>query len=206
EKVQESARRASTEDLLNRVTVYRAGMEPEALAIIEAELLRRGVRTCDIEDYERAARESVLEDASGVGLRCSFCSAPAVRERWGWHRLWGTIPLSPRRYWYCREHDVPDPPQDPGGGSGTRSTGVSGPRRDGFFEEVPSAQAVFRLRFQKDRGHRPQGLVGPDHHRAGLPPALLAAGGHFHADQLVFLERLGRPRALAHTVDFHRHF
>src|SRR5262249_41534279 len=90
DKGQENARRASTEDLLNRVTVYRAGMEPEALAIIEAELLRRGVRTCDIEDYERAARESVLEDASGVGLRCSFCSAPAVRERWGWHRLWGT--------------------------------------------------------------------------------------------------------------------
>ena len=37
ERVWQNAREASTEDLLDRVTVYRAGMEPEALEIIEEE-------------------------------------------------------------------------------------------------------------------------------------------------------------------------
>ena len=38
ERVRKNAREATTEDLLNRVTVYRGDMEPEALKIIEAEL------------------------------------------------------------------------------------------------------------------------------------------------------------------------
>ncbi len=41
DRVRANARQASTEDLLERVTIYRSGMEPEAVEIIEAELRRR---------------------------------------------------------------------------------------------------------------------------------------------------------------------
>jgi hypothetical protein len=41
--VRENARAAPTDDLLDRVTAYRAGMEPEALRVIEEELARRGI-------------------------------------------------------------------------------------------------------------------------------------------------------------------
>ncbi len=40
-----NVRQATDEDLLNRVTVYRAGMEPEALVVIEEELAQRGYRS-----------------------------------------------------------------------------------------------------------------------------------------------------------------
>lgn len=43
DRVRANARQAPTEDLLERVTVYRSGMEPEAVEIIEAELRRRGI-------------------------------------------------------------------------------------------------------------------------------------------------------------------
>src|SRR5262245_49520354 len=38
EKVRANARAASTEDLLDRVTVFRDGLEPEAVAVLEEEL------------------------------------------------------------------------------------------------------------------------------------------------------------------------
>ena len=31
----------------------------------------------------------------GTAVRCSFCHRPAVAEGWGWHRLWGVLPLFP---------------------------------------------------------------------------------------------------------------
>ena len=43
DRVRANVQAASTEDLLDRATVYREGMEPEALDLIEAELRRRGV-------------------------------------------------------------------------------------------------------------------------------------------------------------------
>ena len=42
-RVAEYIRRADTEELLDRVTVYREGMEPAALDLMEGELDRRGV-------------------------------------------------------------------------------------------------------------------------------------------------------------------
>src|SRR4051812_40008556 len=97
-----NARKAATEDLLDRVTVYRGGMEAEALAIIEAELRDRGITAGDIDAHERARGDSLV--AGGAALQCSFCRKPAVSQRWGWQRLWNKVPLFPRRFRYCVEH------------------------------------------------------------------------------------------------------
>jgi hypothetical protein len=104
EHVIENVRDATTEDLLDRATVYRAGMEAEALELIEAELGRRGVDWQEIKEYDEQASRDVLLDATGVALRCSFCLAPAVEQRWGWHWLWDKIPVFPQRFRYCRRH------------------------------------------------------------------------------------------------------
>jgi hypothetical protein len=103
--VKRNAQEATTQDLLDRITVYRDGMEPEALEIIEQELRRQGVKLQDVEDHEQRIRQSVLRDASGVALRCSFCDAPAVAENWGWHRVGGWLPIFPRLLRYCEEHN-----------------------------------------------------------------------------------------------------
>ena len=106
--VERNVQDADTIDLLDRVTAYRAGMEPEAVTIIEDELARRGY---DREDIDRHAAEEcagALLSPDGSAFRCSFCRRPAVLRRWGLHKLWGllTVPF-PRLYSYCRVH-VPD--------------------------------------------------------------------------------------------------
>lgn len=103
ERVLLNARRSSTEDLLNRVTVYRAEMEPEAVAIIERELRERGVTAAQITAY-RAAHAEVILSASGAAIKCSFCEAPAVASSWGWQRLFGRIPVFPRFLYRCKNH------------------------------------------------------------------------------------------------------
>jgi hypothetical protein len=104
-KVLLNARGASTEALLDRVTVYRDGMEPEALAIIERELRSRGVSAADVAAHGEKAGE-VLRDANGLALRCSYCESPAVTAAWGMHRVFG-LPLLPRRLRYCAKHGEP---------------------------------------------------------------------------------------------------
>src|SRR5262245_46368269 len=103
-KVAEFARGAQTEDLLDRVTVFRDQMEPAALEVIEAELDRRGVTPEDIDRHtiDREAAGIVTRD--GTAMRCSFCDRPAVDRRWGWHRLWGLVPVFPRRIARCEVH------------------------------------------------------------------------------------------------------
>src|SRR5579862_8203890 len=97
EKVWLNARQASTEDLLDRVTIYRGGMEPDALAIIEAELGDRGITAQAIEAHERAFSKGCLRDADGAVLECSRCRKPAVAEKWAWHFVWGLVPVFRRR-------------------------------------------------------------------------------------------------------------
>ena len=98
-----NARAATTEDLLDRVTVYRAGMEPQALDIIEAELRRRGVGAEQIEAHAERRRDSILLE-DGPAAKCSFCHRPAVEQGWAWHRLWGKVPLFPRYVRFCEGH------------------------------------------------------------------------------------------------------
>jgi hypothetical protein len=103
EKVRDNAREASTDDLLDRVTVYRSGMEPEALEVIEAELARRHVTDEQIRAHGESKR-GVSLDENGLARRCTYCDRPAVGEGWRWHRLWKLIPLFPRRVRFCEQH------------------------------------------------------------------------------------------------------
>src|SRR5262249_54896018 len=96
-------RAATTEDLLDRATIYREGMEPEALDMIERELRARGVGWDAIAEHERSRREKALPDSQGIALKCCKCRRPAVVEDWDWHRLWGLRPVFPRRLGWCEE-------------------------------------------------------------------------------------------------------
>jgi len=103
-RVAEFVRVAETEDLLDRVTVFRAGMEPVALDLMEMELFRRGLTPADIRAHERSRRATAIMLPDGTALRCNFCSRPAVLRRWAWHRLFGRIPVFPRVFAYCPAH------------------------------------------------------------------------------------------------------
>jgi ATP-dependent helicase YprA (DUF1998 family) len=102
EKVRENIRTARTSELLDRITVFRAGLEPEAIRWIEEELRRRDVDASEITQHA-AAHAGVLSDGD-VAIRCAFCERPAVARRWGWERLWNLVPVFPMRYSCCTEH------------------------------------------------------------------------------------------------------
>ena len=104
ERARENARKADTEDLLDRATIYRGDMEPDALYAIEEELRQRGVTAADIDAHARRREETGLCEAEGMPARCSFCARPAVEWRWGWHKLWGRLPVFPRPLHYCAIH------------------------------------------------------------------------------------------------------
>src|SRR5690242_38547 len=98
ERVRQNARQATTEDLLDRVTVYREGMEPEALAIIEQELHDRGVWAEHIEAHAEQRSRTAIPREDGTATPCSYCERPAVDEGWDWHHLWGLLPVFPRYF------------------------------------------------------------------------------------------------------------
>ena len=102
EQVRKNVQSATTEDLLDRATVYRTGMEPEALTLIEAELEFRGVTGAMIHDHA-AKRGEVFRRTDGTAKKCHFCHRPAVGGGWRWHRLWGRIPVFPWLYVWCEE-------------------------------------------------------------------------------------------------------
>lgn len=111
-RVAEFIRKADTEELLDRVTVYRAGMEPAALDLMEGELDRRGVTREDIAEHDARRRETAIMLDDGTALRCSVCNRPAVVQGRGWHKLFGLIPLYPRLSSYCEVHAPRVRPQD----------------------------------------------------------------------------------------------
>ncbi len=96
-------RRAETDDLLNRVTVERWGMDPDAVRWIKEELASRDVTPAMILDYETQF-EGCLRDEQGRWVICSYCRKPAVVRCWGWHRLWKRIPIFPRVVSMCKDH------------------------------------------------------------------------------------------------------
>lgn len=103
-KVAEFIRRAETEELLDRVTVYREGMEPAALDLMEGELDRRGVSRSAIADHDADRRLTAIFLPDGTAVRCSFCFRPAVVQARGWHKLFGRIPVFPRLFARCAIH------------------------------------------------------------------------------------------------------
>ena len=105
ERVRENIRQAETEDLLDRLTVYSAGMEPEALGIIEAELFSRGVTAAQIRNHEERRADEVFWQEPGLAYRCSLCERPAVTREWMWQRIFrGLLPLFPRPAYLCAMH------------------------------------------------------------------------------------------------------
>jgi hypothetical protein len=102
-RVRANAEAATKEDLLDRATVYRDGMEPQALEIIDAELRRRGLGAADVAAHAEQ-RGPVVNDAAGLVRECYRCRRPAVGLGWAWHRLWGRLPLFPRRVAFCERH------------------------------------------------------------------------------------------------------
>jgi hypothetical protein len=104
ERVLANIRRSSTPDLLSRITVFREGMEPKAIQLIESELSGRGIGPEEIEAYEETLRQEMITGSDGLPVRCSFCHQPAVAQGWDWHRMWGRIPVFPRNFYYCAEH------------------------------------------------------------------------------------------------------
>src|SRR4051812_38435674 len=104
QRVRANVRSADTEDLLDRATVYRAGMEPEALEVIDRELRERGVSAGDIAVHAERRQRTLLQDPDGRVRECRRCHRPAVVVGWEWGRLWWLLPLFPRRAAYCEEH------------------------------------------------------------------------------------------------------
>ena len=104
-RVAEFIRRAETEELLDRVTVYREGMEPAALDLMEGELDRRGVTREDIVEHNAYRRATAIMLPDRTAVRCSFCNRPAVVSGRGWHKLFGRVPIFPRFFAYCSVHD-----------------------------------------------------------------------------------------------------
>jgi len=106
-RIAEYIRSAPTEELLDRVTVYREGMEPAALDLMEGELDRRGITREEIAAHDAKRRKSAILLADGTAMRCSFCNRPAVMQARRWHRLFGLIPIFPKVFAYCEEHSEP---------------------------------------------------------------------------------------------------
>jgi len=103
QRVRANVRNASTEDLLDRATVYRAGVEPSALPVILEELRSRGVTAETVVAHE-GSRQPVLYDEMGTAITCQRCRKPAVARQWGWHRMFGKLPVFPRPFYLCDEH------------------------------------------------------------------------------------------------------
>ena len=106
--VAEFTRRATTEELLDRVTVYRAGMEPVALDLMEGELDRRGITREEIAEHDEMRRRTAIILPDGMALKCNYCQRPAVHRGWKWHRLFRRIPVFPARVALCERHFSPD--------------------------------------------------------------------------------------------------
>ena len=107
QKVLVNIKKSDTDDLMDRITAYRAGMEPVAVEMIENELQGRGVTPEQIAARRKSYEQTCLFDADGSAKMCSQCRKPAILEKWAWHRLMNKIPLLPRRLRYCADHAPP---------------------------------------------------------------------------------------------------
>lgn len=106
---------ADTFDLLDRVTILRHEMEPEALKLMENELDHRGIEPAMIQDYRAERASEVVFRNDGSISRCCQCGRAAVQKAWVWHRMYGKVPIFPMVKYFCDEH-MPEPkPSQPRG-------------------------------------------------------------------------------------------
>ena len=106
ERMKRNIHDAQTLDLLDRVTAFRPGLEPQAVGWIEEELVQRGISAEDVLAHADHFSRNAIYLSDGTAARCSFCARPAVARDWGWHRFWGLVPVFPRRYYYCADHHL----------------------------------------------------------------------------------------------------
>src|SRR5438270_12218737 len=104
EKVRANVRAAPAEDLLDRATVWRDNLEPEALDIVEAVLRERGIRPEELEAHARRRTDEGIRYHSGAAAICYCCPNPAVERKWVWWRFLNLLPLVPLRVSVCAEH------------------------------------------------------------------------------------------------------
>jgi hypothetical protein len=104
ERAKRNIHEAETVDLLDRITAFRQGMEPDAVVLIEEELIERGVTAEDVQAHWEHVRQEVIYLSDGVAARCSRCHRAAVERRWGWHLYDGWLPIFPRVFYYCAGH------------------------------------------------------------------------------------------------------
>ena len=104
EKALVNIRQAETDDLLDRITAYRAGLVEEAIDMIEQELHGREVTAAQIADHREACQRECVFHEDGTAKMCIFCRKPAVLDSWGWQKLFGLIPVFPRAMCYCKDH------------------------------------------------------------------------------------------------------
>lgn len=102
-RVRNNVHSAETADLLDRITAYRNDVEPEALVVIQEELKSRGITADEILDHIDNQGD-ILKDATGSVRPCHFCRKPSVVLYWGWHRMFGRLPIFPRKFRACEEH------------------------------------------------------------------------------------------------------
>jgi hypothetical protein len=104
ERMKANVVQAETEDLLDRITIFRAGMEEAALAFIEEELRKRGIGSAAIEEHEEERRKNLIPLRDGYPARCGECFRPAVECVVDWHWVFDLVPLFRRKYYYCERH------------------------------------------------------------------------------------------------------
>jgi hypothetical protein len=102
--VRNYASTATTRELIDRVTAFRADQDDAALRVFESELLRRGVGRESIDARRNELKETVVTRADGTARSCAFCDRPAEAEIWAWQRLWGKVPLFPGPMAVCPAH------------------------------------------------------------------------------------------------------
>ena len=100
-RVAEFIRERTLVILLDRVTVYREGMEPAAVDLMEGEARPRGFGREDIANHDAERHEKAIMLPDGTAMRCNFCFRPAVVRSEGWHKLYGLVPLFPRMFARC---------------------------------------------------------------------------------------------------------
>lgn len=103
DRVRKNASLAETADLLERVTIQRDELEPEALAIIMQELLSRNIRPEAVVNFE-CLRSQAIYDSNGNPRLCRYCRRPAIFTQKGWFKLFRFVPIFPITEYCCAAH------------------------------------------------------------------------------------------------------
>ena len=72
--------------------------------MIEQQLHARGIGAEQIDAHAAERVSTMIPREDGTAMPCSFCHRPAMDQGWGWHRLWGLVPVFPRHFFYCEQH------------------------------------------------------------------------------------------------------